>query len=71
MVTFVTHGPDGELDASGDLDEVARTGSYVSVPTAGSISVEIVPGRWLSVVQSEWASVYLSDKPIHHENQPE
>lgn len=44
----------------GDID-IEKDKSFDNIPTAGSMVIEIAPGRWLSINQSEWCTVYIKD----------
>jgi len=68
--TFDSDGNEEAFDKQPSIGCLEH-GSVVDVPTHGSISVEVLPGIWISITTSEWATVYLSDQPVTWREQHE
>lgn len=58
-MNYQTHDSQGKQEDRGQL----IPGREPEVPTHGSISFEIGPDLWLTVMTSEWAIVHVKDAP--------
>lgn len=60
-LNWIAYDDQGQECARGTLGD----GANADVPDYGAISVEVAPGRFLSVTISEWGCVWLGPRPVN------